>query len=445
MLGKDRLLEIAHRTLAFSQADQTEVLIMGGDESLTRFANNTIHQNVAETDVTVRVRVILGQKTGVASGNDLSEVALRRVVESAETVARFQEDNPETCPLPVPQPIPDVPGYAPATAACTPEQRARGVAVICEMAAQNSLQSAGAFSTAVQEMGVFNSRGVSAYHVGTSAHLVTVIMSDDSSGYAEFTSMNVDEIDPEQVGHTAVEKALHSRNPTAIEPGAYTVILEEEAVADMVRTLAYLGLGALSVQEKRSFMRLDEKITGDLISICDDGLDPAGLPMPFDFEGVPRQRVQLIEQGVARAVVYDTLTATREGCASTGHGLPAPNTMGPIPIRLVMAEGQSTKAEMLAATERGIWVTRFHYTNPVHPIKTVLTGMTRDGTFLIENGQIVRPLKNLRFTQSILEAFAQADMLGNTTKLIASGWGGFALRVPALRTRGFNFSGTTEF
>jgi predicted Zn-dependent protease len=254
------------------------------------------------------------------------------------------------------------------------------------------------------------------------------------------------------VGGIAVDKALRSRNPTKIDPGVYTVILEEEAVAAMLRTLSFLGLGALSVQEKRSFMnsRFGEQITGAKITIWDDGHDSRGLVLPFDFEGVPKQKVTLIENGVAKNVVYDSFTAGREkGDAdaprptSTGHSLPAPNTMGPIPVNLFMAPGTASKEEMLASIDRGIWVTRFHYTNPVHPIKTVLTGMTRDGTFLVENGQVVRPLKNLRFTQSILDAFGKAEMLGSELRLDAMG--NFGVCAPAAKIHEFSFTGTTQF
>ncbi|MBN1933521.1 MAG: TldD/PmbA family protein [Anaerolineae bacterium] len=452
MQGRDKLTAIAQRVLALSGADQTEVLVMSGDEYLTRFADNHIHQNVSETDTAVRVRVVFGgahnAKIGVASGNDFSEEALQKLVESAETVARFQQDNPDFVSLPAPQPVEEMLAYAESTAACTPETRARSVATICDLAWQNGLVASGAFSTSVNEVVVANSLGTSAYHCGTFANLVTVIMGENSSGYASASSMDVTEIDPAEVGHTAVDKALRSRNPTAIEPGAYTVILEEEAVATMLFTLGYLGFGALSVQEGRSFMNghFGEKITGDNITIWDDAYDTRGIAMPFDFEGVSKQKVMLIENGVAKNVVYDSFTAGREeGKASTGHSLPAPNSMGPIPVNLFLAPGEATKEKMIAATERGIWVTRFHYTNPVHPIKTVLTGMTRDGTFLIENGQITRPLKNLRFTQSILEAFANAVMLGKEPKLIKMGFGGFAVCVPAMKIDGFTFTGSTEF
>jgi len=448
LVGEDRLKQIADQVLALSSADQTEVLLFGHEESLTRFAANTIHQNVSETDVTVRVRAVFGQKVGVASGNELSKAALQKVVESAEMVARLQRDNPDFHSLPEPQPVPRVAAYAEATATCPPEVRAREVAAICAMSRSHGLEAAGAFSTAVQELMVVNSLGVSAYHCGTVARLVTVVMGDTGSGYASATAMDVTTLDPEALGQVAVDKALRSRDPIEVEPGPYTVILEEEAVADMLFTLGYLGFGALSVQEGRSFMngRFGERITGEEITVWDDGCDPRTLMRPFDFEGVPKQRVLLVERGIARGVVYDSFTAGREeGKASTGHSLPAPNTFGPVPTNLFMAPGEATKEEMLASTERGIWVTRFHYTNPVHPIRTVLTGMTRDGTFLIEGGEIARPVKNLRFTQSILEAFAQAEMLSSELKLVGHGWGGSATCVPAAKIHGFQFTGTTEF
>ena len=447
MLGKEQMQAIAEKVLGFSEADQTEVLIFGKDEQLTRFAVNTIHQNVSETNATVRVRCVFGKKNGVASGNDLGDEALRKVVESAQTVARFQEDNPDFSSLPGPQKIAEAEAFFDSTAACPPEIRARGAAAICSLSRENGLEAAGAFSTAVDELMAVNSLGVSAYHCGTIAHIVTVIMGPDSSGYAQADHMDVTALDPEAIGRVAVEKALKSKNPTDLDPGEYTVILEENAVADMIDTLGYLGFSALAVQEGRSFMndRFGQKITGDGITIWDDGHDPRGM-MPFDYEGVPKQKVALIENGVARGVVYDSFTAGREkDKTSTGHSLPAPNSWGPYPMNLFMAPGEATKEEMLAATEKGIWVTRFHYTNPVHPIKTVLTGMTRDGTFLIENGTITRPLKNLRFTQSILEALSGADMLGRDLKLIKADWENTATCVPAARIQGFRFTGTTEF
>jgi PmbA protein len=448
MIGKARLKQIADTVLSAARADQTEVLINGQDLALTRFAANSIHQNVSETDVGIRVRSIVGKRIGVASSNDVSEASLKNLVQKAETIASFQQENPDFGSLPEPLPIREADAYSESTANCSAEARAKSVAVILERSRSNQMQASGAFSTGTEETMIANSLGVSAYHCGTMATVMTVVMGDDSSGYAADAAQDVLNLDTSDIARIAVDKAIQSRNPTSIDPGSYTVILEPDAVATMVFYLGYLGLGAQSMQEKRSFMngRIGEAIMGDNITIWDDGFDPRGVMFPFDYEGVPKQKVMLIEEGIARGVVYDSASAQREpGKTSTGHGLPAPNTMGPIPTSLLMKPGSATTEEMIAATTKGIWVTRFHYVNPVHPVKAILTGMTRDGTFLIENGKITRPLKNLRFTQSILDAFSNADMLGRDLKMIKMGFGNFATCAPAAKINGFAFTGATEF
>jgi len=445
MLGRKKMREIAGRVLALSAAEQTEVIIMSEDSGLTRFANSYIHQNVAERNVGLRVRTVVGKKIGVASINDLGPAALGRVVERALTIAKLQPENPDFTSLPSPAPIAEVEVFDEATAAFSPEARAKAVGVICRQAVDNGLVASGAFTTGTGELAVANSLGIFAYYSTTSADINTVIMSDDSSGYSAATAWKVGEINPETIGSEAVEKALLSRNPRDLPPGRYPVILEEYAVADIMDTLAYLGFGALSVQEGRSFMvdSFGKQIMSDAISIWDDGLDPTGLPMPFDFEGVPRQRVDLIKEGVAEAVVYDSYTAGKEGKASTGHGLPAPNTFGPIPGHTFMAPGEATKKEMLGTVERGILVTRFHYTRPVHPKLVIVTGMTRDGTFLIEKGEVAYPIKNLRFTQSYLEALANVELVSRETRLQQNWFGGTC--TPALKLTEFEFTGATEF
>jgi PmbA protein len=448
VLGEERLKGVADVVLRAATADQTEIVVTTQDEYLTRFAANAIHQNVAETDANVRVRSVIGKRIGVASANDLGEAALIDLVRSAETVARFQQENPEFQSLPEPQPIRAVDAYCESTAACTPEQRAEGVGSIVRQAKASGLTASGAFSTSVDELLVANSLGTRVYHVGTTASVMSVVMGETGSGYGAGVAKDVGDLDPAGIGRIAVDKTLRGANPAQIEPGAYTVILEEAAVANMLFFLGYLGLGALAVQEGRSFMngRFGEKVTGDQVTIWDDGLDPRGIPLPFDFEGVPRRKVTLIESGVGKNVVYDSFTAGREaGKTSTGHALAAPNALGPIPIHLRMAPGEATIDEMIASTERGIWVTRFHYTNPVHPVKTILTGMTRDGTFLIEDGRVTKPLKNLRFTQGILEAFENIEALGRESKMVESGFGNIATFAPAAKISGFRFTGTTEF
>ena len=448
MIGKSKLKAITDTILSEARADQTEVVVVGQDLALTRFAANSIHQNVSETDVSVRVRSVAGKRIGVASSNDVSEESLKKLVRKAETIASFQQENPDFGSLPEPLPICEVDAYSESTATCSAEARAKGVGTILDLSRSHKMVASGAYSTGTEETMIANSLGVSAYHCGTMATAMTVIMGDNSSGYAAGAAQDVSHLDTSDIARIAVNKAIQSKNPTPIDPGSYTVILEEDAVATMMFYLGMLGMGALAMQEGRSFMsgRMGEKITGSNITIWDDGFDPRGVVFPFDYEGVPKQKVMLIEEGVARGVVYDSATAQLEsGRASTGHGLPAPNTMGPIPINLLMKPGSATKEEMLASTEKGIWVTRFHYVNPVHPVKAILTGMTRDGTFLIENGKITRPLKNLRFTQSILEAFANAEMLSKDLKMIMMGFGNFATCAPAAKINGFTFTGATEF
>ena len=445
MLGEKRMREIAKQVLSLSTADQTEVLIMSEDSGLTRFANSYIHQNVAERNAMLKVRAVVGKKIGVASSNDLSQEALGRVAETALTIASLQPENPDFVSLPGPSPVAEVEAFDETTAGFGPQDRARAVEVICRLAVDNGLTASGAFTTGVYELAVANSLGVFAYYATTLADINTVIMSDDSAGYAAATAWKAGEINAEAIGAEAVDKALKSRHPRELPPGRYPVVLEEYAVMDIVDMLARLGFGALAVQEGRSFMagHFGERIMSETISIWDDGLDPTGLPMPFDFEGVPKQRVDLIKEGVANAVVYDSYTAGKEGKASTGHGLPAPNTFGPIPGHIFMAPGQASKEEMLTTMERGLLVTRFWYTRPVHPKLAIVTGMTRDGTFLVEKGEIAYPVKNLRFTQSYIDALANVELVGHATKLQQNWFGG--TRVPALKVAEFEFTGATEF
>ncbi len=447
MLGEKRVKELTDGILARSTADQTEVVVMAGVEYLTRFANSTIHQNVAETDTAVRIRVVLGSRVGVASTNNLDDEALARTLENALAIARLQPENPDFKSLPGPQPLPEVVAFSQATADCTPEQRARGVGAICMMAREAGVVASGALTTAVLEFAVANSLGVFGHFATTRADINTVIMSETSASYAADMALDVSDMDFEAIGREAVDKCLRSQNPRALEPGEYTVILEPYAVQDLIQMMAYTGFSAVAMQEGRSFMagKIGQQIVDPRVSIWDDGLDPQGLPVPFDFEGVPKQRVDLIENGVARGVVYDSYRAGKEGKASTGHALPAPNSFGPFPLNAFFGAGDGTLEEMIASTEKGLYVTRFHYTRPVEPTKVVITGMTRDGTFLIENGEITYPVKNLRFTQSYLEALNRVGMIGKDLRLLPGMAGLGGTLQPALKLDGFTFTGATEF
>ncbi len=445
MIGEQKVRELTDDLLRYSTADQTEVVLVANESGLTRYANSAIHQNVLESNAEVRVRAVLGKKIGVATSNSLDPNALRQLVDRAIAVARRQPENPDFVSLPSPKPNQRLNACDDRTAGCTPEDRARAVGTVCSLALDRQLSAAGALQTGTREYAVANSLGAFGYDTQSNASLTAVVMSDTGSGYAERNSVFFNALEPEEVAREAIDKALRSRNPVDLPPGEYVTLLEEYAVAEMLLYLAYIGLGALAVQEGRSFMngKFGRQIADPRISIWDDGWDPRGFPHSFDFEGVPKQRVDMISRGIANAVVYDSYTAHREGKESTGHALPAPNPYGPVPINLFMGTGDATKGQMLASVDRGLWVTRFHYVNVVHPTQTILTGMTRDGTFLIEKGEIVGPVKNLRFTQSVLEALSAVRKIGKEARFAHSDES--ATVVPALLVDRFRFTGATQF
>jgi len=436
------------RVLAHSTSDATEALYLGQDAALTRFANNQIHQNMREHDATVQVRVVDGDRIGVAGTNRLDEAGLRGVVERAAAIAARSEPNPRAAVLPEPDGRthdPDL-GYVTSTAEAGALIRAEGARAVIAAGAAAGLETAGSFSTSTMTVAVANSNGIRAEHRSTRAALLTVMMdgfaSGAASGYAQAGSPDIDEIDAEALGAEAASKGDRMRGADAVEAGEYEVVLEEYAVAGLMEYLSYIGFSGLAHEEGRSFMELGSRVMGENVSIWDDGADPTGMPSPIDFEGVVRQRVDLIDGGVARAVVHDAATGSRAGTGSTGHGLPAPNVYGPMALNVFMGPGQTPRDELIGGISRGVWVTRFHYINPVHPKKAILTGMTKDGTFLIENGKLTRPILNFRFTQSVPEAFSNVRAASSETKLLPGEFFG-ASRVPALHLGSFNFTGVT--
>jgi len=448
MLGEGEIKRIAETVLAASRADQTEVEVFTNNSALTRFANNYIHQNVEHADVDVRVRCVIGQKIGIASTNETSPDALARVAARAFELAEHQRENEDFRSLPGPASYQAVEGWSEATARCGPEERAAVVAQICDASSRAGLTAAGAYHTTAQEICLANSLGLYAYHRETQADINTVVMSETSSGHAARVSKDAGDIDGESIAQEAVDRALRSVNPRRIEPGEYEVILEPYAVVDLLDFFSYLSFGALAFMEKRSFMsgRIGEKVMDETVTIWDDGLSNEGLPMPFDYEGVPKQRVTFIEKGVARGVVWDTYFAGKQGgdTRSTGHALPAGATIGPLPLHMFMAAGDASLDDMIKNTQRGLWVTRFWYTRTVHPLQVVVTGMTRDGTFLIEDGKIVGPVANMRFTQGYVEALNNVDQIGRDAMLVLGDIGGGVRRVPALKLRKWNFTGVSE-
>lgn len=440
-------LGLAERVLHLAEqegATEAEVLVLGGGEQLTRFANSQIHQNVSETNTQINLRFVIGRQIGVSSTNRLDDDALRRLAASAAQIARLQPELEDFRGLPEPGPLPEARGAsAPSTAAASPESRAAGAKEVIGAADDAGVLAYGSFKTVTERIALANNRGIRTEEQRTYAHLITVCMGPDGeSGYAETAAVDVDAIDAAAIGREAAGKAGAARNPQPLDPGEYPVVLEEYAVVDLLDMLGYVGFSALAVQENRSFFERGKKIGSELVSIWDDGLDTEGTPSAFDYEGVGKQRVQLVERGACVDVVHDAQTAAKEGRRSTGHGLPAPNPYGPFPLNQFMAAGDQSRDELIGGLERGLLVTRFHYTNPVHPKLAIVTGMTRDGLFLVEGGEIRGPVRNLRFTQSYLDALAGVEAVGRTRRLLR-GFLGSAV-VPALRISAFTFTGATE-
>ena len=425
-------------------AGEAEALVMREDHALTRFANSEIHQNVATTDVSINLRVVRGKRVGVASSDRTDAEGLRRLAENAVAIASVVEELEDWAGLPAPTPVNDIPGAWDAdTAGATPEFRAQAVRAVIAAADEAGVTAYGSFQTGTETNAVANSNGVRVAGSRSVAELITVSMGPGGgTGYAEAAAVDATTIDPRALGREAAAKAQASADAVSLPPGDYPVVLEEYAVVDLLDMLGYLGFSALAVQEERSFVEPGRQVGSELVTIRDDGMDPAGLPMAFDYEGVAKQRVPLINRGVCQGVVYDAQTAARDGVESTGHGLPAPNPYGPFPLNLVMDAGTASRDELIGGLERGLLVTRFHYTNPVHPKLAIVTGMTRDGTFLVEDGRIVGPVRNLRYTQSYLDALAGTVAVGRDRRTLKGFLGGVV--VPAVRIAGWTFTGATE-
>ncbi len=428
-------------------ATEAEVLVTTEDAALTRFANSEIHQNVAETNLTVNLRFVAGRRIAVGASGRTDEDGLRALVRRAAAIARTCDELEDWGGLPPPDGDGSVPrltaAYARATAEASPEFRSDAVRAVIAAADAQGVLAYGSFSTSREQIAVASSTGIRAEQERTASQLLTVSMSPDGgTGYAEVAATDASTIDAATLGREAAAKARATERPISLPPGDYPVVLEEYAVVDITDMLGYLGFSALAVQEERSFAEPGRRIGSELITIVDDGADPAGLPMAFDYEGVRKQRVTLVERGVCRNVVYDAQTAARDGRRSTGHGLPAPNSYGPFPLNMVMSPGATPRDELIAGMDRGLLVTRFHYTNPVHPKLAIVTGMTRDGTFLVEDGRIVGPVRNLRYTQSYLDALAGVTAVARERKTL-KGFLGSAV-VPALLIESWTFTGATE-
>jgi predicted Zn-dependent protease len=447
VFGRDRFLEVAAPALEVPGVDGAEVLLLHEWGGLTRFAGSQIHQSTASEDTSLRVRVVRDARIGVAETNACTPEGARAAAERAAAMAEVATPDPLWPGLAPPAPTPATGRFDDTTASCTPETRAEGVATLVERCA-DGFTVAGAFETRAVEVALANTEGQVCWEPSTQASLSAVVTGGEGgSGFAEVFAPRVDDLDPVAVGDRAADKASRSQRPSHLDPGTYPVVLEPAAVSTLAGFLSWIGFAGRAYVEGRSCLsgKAGRLVAAPGVSIWDDGTAEGTLGVGFDFEGVPKRRVDLVRDGVFIDAVYDLRTAVQagRGAGSTGHGLPSPNPEGPFPLNLFLAPGDATVGEMIAGTERGLLVTRFHYSNVVNPMDSSITGMTRDGTFLIERGEIVGPVRNFRFTQSALGALAEVSMIGRETEL-ASEFFFSASRVPALKFEAFHFSGVSD-
>ena len=443
MLNEARAREIFEVVRQAGAADETEVLLETHQSALTRFANNTIHQNVAEEGIHVSVRAVVDGRTARATTNKTDLESLRRVAEQAVASARWQPKDPELLPMPGPQPYKRVERFDDATAALTPEARDAAVEKVVARAEKSGLIAAGIFSSTSAAGALLNSCGLYAEHRETKAEF-SVTFLDGGSGWAKGNFTRASELNIEELAARACEKALANREPKEIPPGRYTVILEPAAVLDLVGFLFYDFAGTAVLDKRSCFTnQVGKKVFGENITITDDVFHGGQAGAPWDGEGVPRQAVTLVERGVLKNLVYARHTAKKMNAQPTGHGFPLPNEYGEAPMNLVFAGGSTSLEEMIRTTERGVLVTRLWYIREVDPYEKILTGMTRDGTYLVEGGTVRQAARNLRFNQSLKEMLNQVELLGPAVR--AAGEESFEMVVPPMRVRGFHFTEVTKY
>ncbi|MBL8046377.1 MAG: TldD/PmbA family protein [Anaerolineales bacterium] len=450
-LGPEKVKHLMARALACSAADETEITFTAINEALTRFSHNTIHQNVAERDATIEVRAVLGSRVGTATTNDLSELGLERVTRTACELAQHLPENPHWPGLPEPQTYPAVAAFdADVAALCdNPQERARAVADLCARARAASLAVSGSYSAARYEYALLNSKGLFAYAPNTQVDVTFVAeqAQPHTSAYAHATGWRLGQIDFEELAHTAFQQASTLQAPRHVPRGEYSVVLEPYAVLTLLEAMIENGMGALAVQEERSWMcgHLGQPSLSPYISIVDDALAADGLPRAFDCEGWPKQRVEIVRAGVPLSPVYDRVTAAREPHkTSTGHAQPYDDEDwdGPAPENLTVAFGTDAVPELIAKVKRGLYINRFWYVRQTASHRAAATGTTRDAVWWIENGELAYPVHNLRFDQELVTALQHVIGVGQNLHTLSGFYG--VHRVPALALDGFRFIASDE-
>ena len=448
MLGGSRLLSAISALVKRTKADGVSVSAHAKTRRVFRFAYDAIHQALVQESISVAVQVIRQGRVGVARTETLTRPGLRRCAEAAMDIAAHAPTREALPALSARHRIMSTRDWVAATSSASAAQAVGSLKRLFQICQGAGALLAGSFVTGEDEFAVANSAGTACYAASTVAGTKLVTMFGALSGYASGVHRDVRRLDLDTLLKRSLIQSLRSQEPSAVPLGAHEVILEPEAVAELVTWLGDIAFGAKSLEERTSFLagRIGERVMDAAITIYDDGNEPATLRMPFDVEGTPKRKTVLIDRGKAAGIVYDSVYGARFGRASTGHGMPPDEVEGPLPLHLALSPGRRRVAEMVRSCRRGLLIPRFHYVNGLlNPREALMTGLTREGTFLIERGKLTKPVKTLRFTQSLLGAFSRVKGVSRERRLVAepSQEMGCAL-MPALHLAAFNFTGRSE-
>jgi predicted Zn-dependent protease len=441
IMNRDEAQRLVQRITAMSRADEIQVSVNTGTQTNIRFADNRISTAGSVQNNSLAIQSAFGAKSAVVSTNDMTDEGLERAVRQSEALAKLAPDNPEAMPALPAQQYSAPQGFFPSVADLTAAARAEAARVAIDMAkAAGDLKAAGFIQADSSATALGNNKGLFAYHPETQVNYTLTVRTADGtgSGWAGVDERDWNRIDFRRVAETAIQKARMSQNPAAIEPGRYTVILEPQAVADLVSLMAF-ALDARSADEGRSAFskqgggtKIGEKIVDERITIMSDPMDPELLTSPFDGQGLPLGRQVWVENGVLKNLFYTRFWAQKQNKPVTGF-----------PSSVKMLGGDASLEQMIASTPRGILVTRLWYLRQVDPRTILYTGLTRDGTFLVENGKIARSVRNFRFNESPLFMLNNVEMLGRPQRIAGAEAGG-SMVMPALKVRDFNFTSLSE-
>jgi predicted Zn-dependent protease len=398
ILTKEKTNEILTKVLKYCQSDSAHIALSGDDQQYIRYANNMITTNLSQTSMNLNVSVAFGKKNGSSSTNQFDNKSLEACVRKAEQIARYAPPDPEFMPPLPPQSYKDIPAYIKETAEFGPEEKTRLVMDIIEHGKKKDMTVYGTLSNSGSFFSIANSNGLFGYHKYTTASATTTARTKDGSGSNRMLreTKDIRKLDPVQLGQEAIQRAIRSQNPKEIDPGDYTVVFDPEAVADYIIFL-FFAIDARAADEGRSFMSTEDgksklgiKVFGDNVVIKTQADHPDLLAYPFDYEGLPVEEIAWIDKGVVKNLHYSRYWAKQKGKKPTSF------TGG-----LVMEGGTHTMDDLIKSVKRGIYVQRLFYMRVVDPMKLLVTGLTRDGLFLIEDGKIKHPVVNLRFNESL--------------------------------------------